>query len=457
MFFKPFAKIKSGFAIFACGFLAPIYGYSESLSEIYELAKQNDAQFKVAQANLQSGLLAVDVGRSALLPQISAVGVYSRYKGTSSDFTTGIDADVESTSTSVNASLNQPLFNAASWYDFKRSGTTADLSEVAFSIAQQELILRTAQAYLNSLQAVDNLETALAEENALSHSLEQTKQRFEVGLTAITEVHEAQAEYDSATANRLISEGNLVIAFEALEVLTGQAHDKVAPLKSDFPVTPPTPLERSAWVEMAVEKNLDLKTAELQLVAAEQTYKIARSAHLPTLSANISYGDSTRASDEFPADIENDGTTAALTLNVPIFSGGGTSAVRKQAAYQKVAAKDTLSQIERSVIQQTRSFHQRVTTGVSTIYARKQAIISGESALEATKAGYDVGTRNLVNVLDAQRRVYDAKRNFLSALYDYILSGLSLKQAAGILNPNDLAQLDKWLNKSQPVGLPIER
>ncbi|HEY7773284.1 MAG TPA: TolC family outer membrane protein [Marinagarivorans sp.] len=463
---KPFVPLKLAIAFSTLGLLTPSSAYSDSLAEIYRLAVQNDAEYRVAQANYEADRLAKNVNRAGLLPQISASASYTEndISGTTTRLETTdplaygtLDFDRKTDTTNLSAQLDQPLFNAAAWYQYKSGKGLTELSEVTFRSEEQALILRTAEAYFDSLKAIDDLETAIAEEDALSHSLEQTKQRFEVGLTAITEVHEAQAQYDSAKANRLISEGALVIAFEALEVLTGSPHKQVAPLKSTFPVTPPEPADRESWVEMAKEANLDLLSAQKRFEIAETNYKVARSGHLPTLSARLGYSDTDNDGD-LPSDVgDSAGTSATVTLSLPIFTGGRTSAVRQQAANQQVAAKETINLIERSVTQQTRSLHQRVNTGVATVHARQQAIVSNESALEATKAGYDVGTRNLVDVLNAQRRVYDAKRNFLSTLYDYVLSGLRLKQAAGTLSAQDLVQLDQWLNKERLVGLPAEK
>lgn len=469
MTLKPFASLTM-IALTAASYL-PLSSHAASLADIYQLALSNDAQFKVAAANRDAGKLQSEIGRSALLPQINARAIYSKSDGTSESYPTRdalgapllndpvVPVDAEVTSLNYGVTLDQPLFDAATWYSYQQSKAATEISQVQFQLEQQSLILRTAGAYFDALKAVDELETAIAEEDALSHSLEQTQQRFEVGLTAITEVHEAQAEFDSAKANRLSREGDLVIAFEALEVLTGQTQIQVAPLKDNFPVTPPVPAERGEWVDLAKQHNLRLQTARLSLDEAESNYKAARSRHLPTVSAQLGYSGSDVDTDNSGPFINNrteDGMAASVTLNVPIFSGGNVSARRQVAAYGKVAAKETLNQTEREIVQLTRSQHQRVNTSVATVHARRQAIVSNESALEATKAGYDVGTRNLVNVLDAQRRVYTAKRNFLSELYNYVLAGLELKQAAGTLSAEDIAKLDQWLDKAQLVGLPAQ-
>lgn len=443
--------------------VAPSFCLADSLADIYQLAQQNDAGFKTAEATLQAGKLNSTIGRSALLPQINANMGYTQSNNTINP-KQGNEFDRDSNTTSYGASLDQPLFNAAAWYNYQRSKVSVNISEAQFALSQQSLIVRTASAYFACLKAVDDLTTAQAEENALAHSLEQTKQRFEVGLTAITEVHEAQAEFDSAYANRLIKEGDLTIAFDALQVLTGQAHHQLAPLKNQFPVTATVPADRLSWEKTTLEHNLELQSAKFELAAAEANYKAKRSGHLPTLSANVGYNNVKTDVPEsaFPSagelgDNTSTGTSASIRLNMPLFSGGRTSGERQQAAYQKVAQQENVNFVERQKLQETRSLHQLVNTGVATVKARKQAIISNESALEATKAGYEVGTRNLVNVLDAQRKVYEAKRNYLSTLYDYVLSSLKLKQSAGTLNISDITQLDQWLNKEQLVGLSAKQ
>lgn len=469
MTLKPLASLTM-IALTAASYL-PLSAHAASLADIYELALSNDSKFKAATANRDAGSLQVNIGRSRLLPQINASASYTKADGSTESYPVRdgqgnalinepvVPVDAKTTTTTYGVTLDQPLFDAATWYSYQQSKVATEITQVQFQREQQQLILRTAGAYFVALKAVDELETAIAEEDALSHSLEQTQQRFEVGLTAITEVHEAQAEYDSAKANRLSREGDLVIAFEALEVLTGQTQTQVAPLRDNFPVTAPVPAERQEWVDLATRNNLDLQAARLSLNEAESNYKSARSGHLPTLKAQLGYSnfdEDTDTGSPIVSNIANDGISASVTLRVPLYSGGNVSARRQIAAYGKVAAKETLNQTEREIVQLTRSQHQRVNTSVATVHARHQAIISNESALEATKAGYDVGTRNLVNVLDAQRRVYNAKRNYLSELYNYILAGFELKQAAGTLSAEDLTKLDQWLDKAQLVGLPAQ-
>ncbi|WP_185234771.1 TolC family outer membrane protein [Teredinibacter franksiae] len=434
-------------------------GQASTLEEIYQQALLNDHTFKVAQANREAGKESAKLGLAGLLPSVNA---QAGWTDSSSDLTTTtndnlapINSESNGTNSGYSITLNQPLFDMAVWYSYQQAKDVTDIAEAQFRVAEQDIILRSAQGYFAALQAVDNLESAKAEENALSHQLEQTRQRFEVGLTAITEVHEAQAVFDSATAERLITEGRLAIAFEALEVITGRPHFQLSPLKKDLTVSPPIPAERNAWVDMAMEKNYNLKIASLSAASAKNVSKAAKSQHLPTLVGSYSYSDNSNESDPNTGLItttDTQGQSIGVTLSVPIFNGGGVSAARRRAAQDFIAAREQLSQSQRDVVQATRSIYLTVTTSVATVKARSQAITSNQSALEATQAGYDVGTRDLVDVLNAQRNLYRAQRDYFDALYSYVLSTLQLKQVAGALSPVDVTELNGWLDTSKKVS-----
>jgi outer membrane protein len=304
------------------------------------------------------------------------------------------------------------------------------------------------------LRSIDTLEATIAEEKALAQQLEQTKQRYEVGLTAITEVHEAQAAYDSALAFKLEARGNLSISYEALEVLTGQSHEQVAPLAPEFPVIDPVPADRHEWVEFSLKNNYALKAARLRAEASHETAKATRSGHLPTVKASVSYNDSAEDGNRSgtPVDSTSDGTSVGVSLSVPLFSGGATSGRSRQAYAQYTQTQELFNNTQRNVIQSARSLHLSVETGVARVQARKQATISSQSALEATQSGYDVGTRNLVEVLQSQRQLYQARRDYATALYDYIINTIRLREVAGMLTPRDVQEIDKWLQAQAPVS-----
>lgn len=436
---------------------------AEDLSEIYRQALENDHEFKAAIANSKATAESKNLARAGLLPQLGARVNWS--DGTAESTGTQVRPDniagtpvgvgeVETTRSGYTISLSQPLFNLAAWHSYKAGRSTADVAEAQLQAAEQSLILRVAQAYFDTLEAADNLETSLAEEKAFKHQLEQSRQRFEVGLSAITEVHESQAVYDSSVARRLNAEGQLGIAFEALEVLTGQTYFQLAPIKSDFDAAAPVPADRQEWVARALDGNAGLAVSKANAKTAEQTAKSSRADHLPTLTLNGSYGDNnedTFVSENWNSDIDTENQSIGLTLDVPLFSGGATSASRRQAKQRSIEAREQYLKAKRDTVQAARSSHLAVVTSVATVRALKQAIVSNESALEATQAGYSVGTRDLVDVLNAQRGLYQAKRNYFDALYTYVINSLRLKETAGMLSIEDVNQLNAWLDNTNPI------
>jgi outer membrane protein len=416
-FLEIFMKKTKLYLLVSLFSLAPFTANANSLMDVYEQALQNDSQLKADRAKYEAGLANKTISRAGLLPLINANATYSE---TDQD-------DV------AHHNLNL---------------------ETQFGADQQSLIVRVATAYFNVLSAIDNLEATIAEEQALAQQLEQAKQRFEVGLTAITEVHEAQAAYDSATAATLEARGLIGINFEALEVLTGRPENSLAPLSDKFPVIVPTPTNRADWVEFALKNNYNLKASKLLAEASHQSAKAAKSRHLPTLSAGLGYRD---AGEEgiivsAPVDQERAGTTANIRLDIPLYSGGETSGRSRQAYAQYTQDQEIYNSTQRSVIQNARSLHLTVETDVARVQARKQAIVSNQSALEATQSGYEVGTRNLVEVLLAQRNLYQARRNYSDALFDYVINSFKLREVAGMLTPADVQAIDKWLEGNTLVN-----
>lgn len=443
---------------------------ADTLSDIYELSLNNDPQLGAARAAYLAGHESKNLGRAGLLPQISAVGEYSETetRGSSSTvlgqgFTFGRDGTTDTDGRNYAITLTQPIFDLAAWFAFQQGKQLSAQAKAQFGSDQQALILRVADAYFNVLRARENLETVIAEEAAIKRQLEQTRERFEVGLLPITDVHEAQATYDDAAVNTLEIRGALDIAFEALEVLTGQQHHQLAGLAADFPIQNPEPLNRDEWVQFSMANNFPLKVAKYAREAAENNATAKKMEHLPTLTGSLSYSDNYSDSDfagtdlntrEFfssPSETDQDGHTAAIRLDIPIFTGGLVSAQRRQAYQQYLQARENFIATRRNTVQQARSQHLKVLTNAARVRARKQAIISAESAQEATKAGYEAGTRNIVDVLLVQRNTYQAKRNYANARYDYIRSLLRLKDVAGQLNPDDLYQLNAWLDPAIQV------
>lgn len=445
--------------------------FSETLLDIYEQALENDPQLRADKAAYEAGKEAYKIGRAGLLPLITAQVGYSDSDGDTESSgaqvfngivipSSGGQSSTDSQTTSYSASLRQPLFDMSAWYSFKQGAARSEQAKAEFETAQRAMIIRVADVYLGVLRAIDNLETARSQEAALASQLEQTRQRFEVGLTAITDVHDAQSRYDSALATLFEAEGNLGITFQQFEVLTGHSPESLAPIADNFPVANPTPDNRQEWVNFALKNNSSLKAAEQSKEVGRFGAKVSKSGHLPTLSGTLSYNHSDGDSETTVGGVTgtnvsnriNEGTTLSFTLDVPIYSGGRTSAQRRQSHHQFIQSEEFYNLTYRNTIQDTRSLHLRVTTAVATINARRQAIVSAESRLEATQAGYEVGTRNIVEVLDAQQALFLAQFEHSNTLYNYILDDLRLKEAAGILSPQDIINLNQWLDTQNQIN-----
>lgn len=443
---------------------------AQSLQEIYELALNNDAQLKAYRAQFKADQEQAIIARSALLPRVSASYDYSETETTTianslvglDESGGGIIREIESfsdtTAKGYVVSLNQALFDLPAWFSFQSTRALSDRAEATFAAQQQDLIVRVAQAYFGVLRAEDNLAASQAQERALARQLEQTQQRFEVGLIALTDVHEAQAVFDLARVARLTDENNLAVALEGLSVLTNVDHDRLSTLSETFPITPPEPADRAAWVDFALANNLELKAARLGEDAAQQNSRSKTLEHMPKISGSFSTSDfNTEGISEqesvfnVPPRSERDQDVIRLRVEVPLFAGGSISANRRRAAEQFNASKEQRIGLQRNTIAQTRSLHMTVQSDVARVKARAQSIVSSQSALEATQAGYEVGTRNVVDVLNAQNALYTAQRDYANTRYDYVLNQLRLKQKAGLLSPADIVELDAFLEAPGPV------
>ncbi len=406
------------------------------LNEIYQLSLTNDAELAAAKAKRDSGNYQVGLARAALLPQVTL----GASKVNSETDTNAGSSDVDTLS--YNATISQTLFNLNSWYNYQAASAGGDASDLEYALSEQQLILRSAEAYFNVLRAKENLDTAQAEEKSVKRQLEQTQQRFEVGLIAITEVHEAEASYDLSYANLIGQEAALDISYEALEQITGQRFENLAHLKADIAFSAPKkPV--SDWVEAGLSKYAGIKLAQEGVNAAEYTRKAGWSNYAPQVNAQWSYTDGEQVIGGNVTDATT--TTLALTATIPLFAGGSNYAKAKQAAAESTQASANLDLQQRTVKNNIRSLYRKVQTDVLTVRARKRATVSSQSALEATETGYQVGTRNIVEVLNAQRNLYGAQRDYANARYDYIIDLLNLKFFAGSLSEADIQVLNAWL------------
>lgn len=441
----------------ACGLSLSMTAAAEDLSAVYDLAVANDAQVAAARATREADSYNATIARGGLLPQASASYTWAKgnsdsesystiYDETTNQFDlvlTGRESDYTATTLELNASM--PLFNLNTWYNYKAALSVDSVSDLTLKIAEQSLILRTADVYFGILRAQDNLAAAEAEVESVEQSLEQVRQRYEVGLSPVTELNEAQAAYDLSYVNLLDMQASLEISYEAMESLTGSVIKDVDPLKENADLNNPQPEDASAWVTSGMEGFPGLLTATAQLESARLSRNATKSNHLPTVNLFASYSDETQSIDGYDDDLDTTTKMYGLQVTVPLLAGGSNYAATKQAALSYAAADATLEQQKRELKQNIRSLYLQVRNSVRNIAAREQAIRSARSALDATETGYKVGTRNIVELLNAKRNLFAAGSDYANARYDYIINLLNLKYYAGVLSEGDVAELNRLL------------
>ena len=428
---------------------------AEDLLSVYKQAQANDPTVLRAHAQYLATKEGIDQARAVLLPQLSASTSYTKSE---SEFlgrndTTGVPTGsilTRNDDTLVyGLSLDMELYKHSTWLQLDNAKKVAHQSDVAYQLAKQNLIVRVTQAYFDVLSAKDDLEFSIAEKVAIERQLEQTKQRFSVGLTAITDVHEAQAQYDNAITNEIRAENNVFNTEEALRTITNTYPNNLSVLNTErFGTSRPSPDSVNEWQKIAEEKSLNLISEKINMDIAKENINIARAGHYPTLSLSGRYGSQDQDNDFGTVEINNpalDSHSIGISLAVPIYSGGAISSSVRQAQSNYVVASSNLEQAHRNIVRNTRNAYNTVNTEVSAIKSLKQSVISAESALSATEAGMDVGIRTIVDVLNSTRNLYNAKRNLSSTRYSYIQAILSLKLAAGSISEQDIVDINKGL------------
>ncbi|WP_281556304.1 outer membrane channel protein TolC [Thalassomonas sp. RHCl1] len=414
---------------------------ADDLLTVYQQALENDPVVLKAAAQYNIAKEDIELARATLLPKLSASGSFTDGQTESDDETT----HSQSESTSYGATLSMELYHHDSWLRLDSSKKSAHRSDLNYQVAKQDLIVRVTQAYFNLLSAKDDLEFATAEKIAIERQLEQTKQRFSVGLTAITDVHEAQAQYDNAVTSEIRAENNIYTAEEALRVITNVYPKNISVLNTErFSTSRPLPDSANAWQQTAEAKSLDLIAQKIAVDIAKEDISIANAGHLPTLDFNGNYSNAKSEVNDISGPYI-DSHSVGITLSVPIYSGGATSSSVRRAQHSYVAASQDLASVHRGVVQDTRNAYNTVIAAISAIKSLEQALVSAQKALEATEAGFEVGTRTIVDVLNSTRNLYDAKRNLSTTRYNYIQSVLNLKRAGGTITEQDINDINKGL------------
>ncbi|HUP93008.1 MAG TPA: TolC family outer membrane protein [Solimonas sp.] len=429
--------------------LAAPAAQAKELLQVYELARQNDTVVHAAEFARDAAVEVRPQARALLLPQISGTYGYNKTheKGTQEAFgSPAAPFDSRGTNDGLTVTLNQSVFNWEYWRRLSQSSDQVALAQTNYRAAEQNLVLRSADAYFNVLSAADALRSAEAENQAVQRQLEQANKRFEVGLSAITDTQEAQARYDLTVATVIEARQLLDSAKLALAEITGTAANPIAPLQDDFPLPAPSPADVNAWIGSAGERNLDLVASRLIADIADKEVDVAWARHLPTVGAQAQYGDATSSNSFRSADSKSD--SYGIQVNVPIFAGGATQSQVRQARATREQRITELEGRRRLVERQTRDAYQGVLASAARVKALKQAVLSNTTAMDASETGLQVGARTAVDVLNAQQLLYVAQRNYYRSRYDYLLAVLRLKAAAGKLGVDDLAEIDRLLVQS---------
>lgn len=431
---------KSLLSVFMLLALSPLAS-AESLLDIYRQAQEKDPQLQETLAQRNAAFEKINEADAAKLPQIGLDANAGYLKSNRDDAYTA-------QTTGAGISLTQALFRQSIWMNSDITSKQAMASDVALNLEKQGLILRTAQAYFSVLAAQDSLEYSLANEKALQRQLDETQQRFDVGMTAITDVQEAKAAHDLAVADTINAQNTLSNSYEALRQLTGTEHRFLDVLNTER--FSPSQMTQSAdqWLKQAQDHSLTLNQLRIAKDVAKQQIDLAKTGHLPTLDlklgATSDYTDYKKNTSSKQDGTVNEGTIG-LQFNLPLYSGGATQSQVKQAQFNYVAASESLEKNYRSMQADLYKNYNNVFASVGTIKAYQQSVISADSALTATQAGYQVGTRTIVDVLNATTKLYSAKQKLSDARYNYILNTLQLKQTTGILSEQDLLDINNGL------------
>ncbi len=415
---------------------------AENLLDIYRLAQQNDPVFRAAEQEFFATREALNQSRALFLPVLNLSGKYERIN---QDYSTIGKQSYNSKGYTL--SLQQAIFHNDYFAQYRQADLQVAQASARFNSAAQDLIVRVADAYFQVLAALDNLRFVQAEKKAIAEQLNQTKQRFKVGLTAITDVHEAQSRYDQSVAQEIQAKNLVATSRENLRELIGDYPRSLAALAVEVPLQPPEPNNVEEWVKTAEQRSLALIVAEKAREIARAEIDRRKSGHYPTLDLTASAGSSSTDGGAFVSFTGRtvDDARIGLQLNLPLYQGGTVVSRTRQAEYQFAQAKEEYIRQKRLTEKSTRTAYLNVISNISTVKAFKQALKSARTALKATEAGYEVGTRNAVEVLNSRREVFRAERDYAKSRYNYIVQALRLRQAAGILTEADLVAINEWL------------
>jgi outer membrane protein len=432
--------------------LAPAV-HAANLSDTYRDASAYDAQYAAARAAYQAGQESSVQGRAGLLPNVNLSGNAYHNDVTGEDVGGGQREDTFDSS-QIGVRAAQPIFRKQNWVQYAQSKEQVKIAETQFKAAEQDLILRVAQAYFDVLQSQDNLAFIAAQKAAITEQLASAKRNFEVGTATITDTHEAQARYDLAVAQEIAEQNTYNIRLRALEKLIGKPAGSLDTLAAGEALRGESG-SIDDWAQRAAEGNLQAEIQRISKTIADQEVRRNRAGHYPTLDAVASY--TVFNNQNFgTVQVDVDTATIGVELNLPIYQGGLVSSQVREAVANQERARQDLENATREAGLQARQAWLNVNSGAARVSALEQALTSTEAQLESTKLGLQVGVRTSLDVLDAEQQMLSARRDLAGARYDYLLAGLSLKAAAGELSPADLALIDQHL-RPPAAPLPAEQ
>lgn len=433
----------------ACVLFQAAPAAAADLFDIYRAALASDPVYSAARASWAAAQEKLPQGRAGLLPQAS-LSASTQHNDRDLNFRDSTQPGSRSqfNSNSASVSITQPIYRQQNFAAYEQGKTQVVLADAQLAAAGQDLILRVAQAYFDVLLARDSVAFAESQKTAIGQQLEQAKRNFEVGNATITDTHEAQARYDLVTAQEIAARNDLEVRNRALEQLIGRAAPGLALLGKRFTLQPPDPTSMESWVEQARSLSLQVRIALENLNFSTLDVRRNRGAHHPTLDAYATVTESSSGSGtQGGAGTETSSKVVGLQLAIPLYQGGAiTSRVREAVANEDKARQD-LENARRSAELAARQGYLGVTSGIAQVRALEAALVSNQSSLDSTRLGQEVGVRTQVDVLNAQQQLFSARRDLAQARYNYILSLLRLKAAAGQLGEADLERVNSWLDK----------
>ncbi len=477
MIMKVFLLVVSSFSLIT---LAP-NSHSETLSEIFDLARKNDPEWAAKKQKYLADREKVEQSFGALLPNaaLNASWGQQEYEATSGVAETwsqafecaggfsppeiadaltncgdGVSSSETYEATSYDLTITQPLVRMDRWYAYKQTQSLDNAAKAELAHSQQELMIRTAEAYFAVLRATEEYQLAQSEEKTLQTQLAEIKNRYQLGLARDTDLFEIQAQFDIAQAAVIVAQSQVEAAQESLAVVTGTYIEDVKPLPEDLPIEPPQPNDLAEWEDYAKKSNYGLIATQFAVEASKKDVSQKKSGHAPTADLFYRFEHRDVGGGFVPS---NDTQTIGVKVSIPLYSGGIISSQAKEANYRLEETKHKSDLALRKTMMDTRRYFSLVNANVASVKARQRAVKSNNSSLRAIKKGWEDGIRTLSDALAAQRKVYQARKEYTTSRFDYLLNTFKLKQAAGVLSPNDFQNLNSWLDSDLAPQTSLEQ